>query len=258
MNTVYCFENLINGKKYIGSTIIDPKIRYRQHIYNSTHENDRHYKYPLYCAFRKYGIDNFSFTVLESLDCTEEEIRKIEHDYIVKYDTVVPNGYNQTEDTIHPINDQKTYEKIRETKREKALQVAEVDDHYNVIQVWRSIIDCVEQDNSLNERKVAAVCRGERLTTCGRMFCWLDENNKVIIPEYHRDEYKGAPGTTQIQSSSREIVKIDLHTKEILQTYPTVALAARENNCDPSAITKVCRGKRNKCGGFGWKYSDEL
>ena len=45
-----------------------------------------------------------------------------------------------------------------------------------------------------------------------------------------------------------------LETKEILEIYPTVALASRENHCDSSAICKVCTGKRKKCGGYGWKY----
>ena len=35
--TIYCFTNLINNKKYIGSTIQDPKIRYKQHLYNYKH-----------------------------------------------------------------------------------------------------------------------------------------------------------------------------------------------------------------------------
>ena len=47
-------------------------------------------------------------------------------------------------------------------------------------------------------------------------------------------------------------------TNEIIDTYATLALAARENNCDSSAISKVCRGVRKKCGGFKWKYIDNL
>ena len=41
---------------------------------------------------------------------------------------------------------------------------------------------------------------------------------------------------------------------EELQIYNSVALAAADNNCDASGISKVCNGKRNKCGGFKWKY----
>jgi hypothetical protein len=43
----------------------------------------------------------------------------------------------------------------------------------------------------------------------------------------------------------------------ILEIYTTIALAARENNCDSSAISKTCRGLRNTCGGFYWKYVTE-
>ena len=102
-------------------------------------------------------------------------------------------------------------------------------------------------------KKNAAVCRGERLTTSNRKFYWI-ENDELIIPEYHRDLYKGEKGTTQIQSSSKKVAKINIETNEIIEIYDTIALAARENNCDNSAISKVCRGLRNKCGGFKWQY----
>ena len=46
-------------------------------------------------------------------------------------------------------------------------------------------------------------------------------------------------------------------TKEILATYDTIALAARENKCDASGITKTCKGIRAYCGGYLWKYIDE-
>ena len=39
-----------------------------------------------------------------------------------------------------------------------------------------------------------------------------------------------------------------------MEVYDTIALAARENNCDASGISKVCRGLRNKAKGYGWKY----
>ena len=255
MNSIYCFINKINGKKYIGSTTIDPQKRYNQHIYNSKHEESSKYNYPLYCAFRKYGINNFEYKILEQKECSEEEIRKIEYDYIKKYDCISPNGYNQTENTMHPLNDPLTYKKVSETKRENAKQVAEIDKNNNILKIWRSIVDCAEE-TSLDERKIASVCRGERKTTQQKRFCWLDENNNLLLPEYKRDPYKGEQGTTQIQSSSRQVAKIDPKTQEIIKIYPTIALAARENECDPSGISKTCRGKRKICGGFLWNYID--
>lgn len=102
--TIYMFTNKINDKKYVGSTIVKPKTRYNQHIYNATHENVHQYHYPLYEAMRKYGIDNFEFSIIEQLICTETELRQKEKEYIIKYNTLSPNGYNQTLDTKHPIN----------------------------------------------------------------------------------------------------------------------------------------------------------
>ena len=252
MNSIYCFTNLINNKKYIGSTTNKPNIRYNQHIYHAFNKNSDKYMYPLYCAIRKYGIENFTFSILKEIECSEKEIRKIEKEYIIKYNTLSPNGYNQTKNTEHPINDPATYKKISETKREQANNVAEVDNNYNIIKIWRSIIDCAEE-TGLDERKIASVCRGERHTTGNRIFYWI-VNDELKIPKYKYDYYKGEKGTTQIQSTSKKVAKIDKDTNKIICTYDTIALAARENNCDSSGISKVCRGIRNTTGGFKWKY----
>lgn len=255
LNTVYRITNKVNGKFYIGSTIVAPEKRWYQHQYNSKSPSCHQYNYPLYCAMRKYGIDNFSFEIIYQEDCSEERIREIEREIILKENCLSPNGYNQTENTLHPINDSNTYKKIRETKRNAAKPVAEVDTEENILKIWRSIIDCAEEEG-IDERKISAVCRGERKTTQKRIFRWLDSNGALIIPSYERDKFKGKQGETQVQSSSKQICKIDLLTNEVLNTYSTIALAARENNCDPSGITKVCKGKRNSCGGFKWKYQD--
>lgn len=253
--SIYCFTNKTNGKQYIGSTIQPANVRYNQHIYNATHETAHQYNYPLYQAIRKYGLENFSFEIIYQAECTEEEIRLIEADYIHEFNTIAPNGYNQTDDTQHPINAIESYKKMSETKRENAKRVALIDNDKNIVQVFRSIADCAEA-LKIDEKKIGACCRGERRTTDNKQFCWLDENNNLIIPKYKRDLYKGAAGTTQLQSTNRKVAKVDKDTNEILATYDSIALAARENNCDNSAISKVCNGKRNMCGGFKWKYID--
>lgn len=255
MNFIYCFTNLINQKKYIGSSCsASPSRRYNQHIYYVNHPEQYKGQYPLYCAIRKYGLENFSYTILEYLpdEMDEYKVREIEHDYLIKNNVLAPHGYNQTLDTHHPLNDPETYKKMSETKRNNAKEVAELDSNNNVIQIWRCIADCAEQNN-YNEKHIADCCRGERRTTSGKRFCWINENGELLIPTYKRNQYKGKPGTTQIQSSSKKVAQLD-NDNNILNIYDTLALAARENNCDSSGISKVCKGKRNTCGGFKWKY----
>lgn len=254
--SIYCFTNLINGKQYIGSTIVEPNRRYNQHIYNATHENAHQYNYPLYEAIRKYGKENFDFKVLYQEECEEEHIRELEREYILRFNTLSPNGYNQTDNTEHPINAIESYKKMSETKRNNAKRVAQIDNNNNIIKIFRSVVDCAEETHE-DEKKIGSCCRGERKSTGGKFFAWLDENNQLIIPEYKRDFYKGEIGTTQIQSSSRKVAKIDIDTLQIIETYDTIALASRENNCDASGISKVCTGKRKSCGGFKWEYIDE-
>ena len=209
--------------------------------------------YPLYAAIRKYGIENFSFKVIDSGDWTEKELRIIEKKYIIKYKTVSPFGYNQTDNTEHPINSIESYKKMSETKREQSKAVAIFDLQGNLLNIYRSIVDCAEA-TGFNEKKIAACCRGERKTSDNHIFYWVNENNDFIIPEYHRDPYKGENGTTQQQITNKKVAKIDIKTNEILATYDSIALAARENQCDASGISKVCRGIRNTTKGYKWKY----
>lgn len=88
---IYKITNQLNQKIYIGQSC-DIERRWRDHR-NSLYSSHC-YDYPLYRAFRKYGLENFSFEVLE--ECSENELNNKEKDYIHEYKSMVPNGYNQT------------------------------------------------------------------------------------------------------------------------------------------------------------------
>ena len=68
MYTVYKITNLTNNKCYIGSSIRVEK-RWQEHKNTAFNPNSPHYQYPLYRAFRKYGLKNFSFKIIKN-DCT--------------------------------------------------------------------------------------------------------------------------------------------------------------------------------------------
>lgn len=89
---IYKITNLINGNPYIGQSI-DIYKRWRQEKEDSKNVNNHSYNYPLMRAFRKYGIGNFSFEIIE--ECKIEELNERERYWIKFYDSFF-NGYNQT------------------------------------------------------------------------------------------------------------------------------------------------------------------
>lgn len=107
-NFVYISENLINGKKYIGSHNGNKKEYYGSGILISK-------------AIKKYGKHNFRRTILKEYK-NIEEARASEEEFIKKYNTLDPNGYNISPTgglTIYGCHSEITRRKIGEALKGK-------------------------------------------------------------------------------------------------------------------------------------------
>ena len=89
---IYKIENLINHKIYIGQSVNIDK-RWREHKKNFLDEEDSSYNTHLYKSMRKYGIENFDFSIVEL--CLQEELNEKERFWVSYYDSFF-NGYNLT------------------------------------------------------------------------------------------------------------------------------------------------------------------
>lgn len=89
---IYKIENKINGQVYIGLSK-DIEQRWYQHYQRYNKEGDKEYDKALYRAMRKYGFDNFDFTIIQ--ECPEEKLVDEEIYWISYYDSY-ENGYNET------------------------------------------------------------------------------------------------------------------------------------------------------------------
>lgn len=89
---IYKIENLVTHNVYIGQSINIEK-RIKKHKTVAFNPEDKAYEYPLYRAIRKYGLDNFSFEILE--ECDQIQLNEQEKKWIEKYNSFF-NGYNQT------------------------------------------------------------------------------------------------------------------------------------------------------------------
>ena len=90
---IYLITNKINQQKYVGQSI-DICSRFKQHFNRSFNKNSIDYNKILYQAFREFGIQNFSFEILE--ECKKEDLNIREIYYISFYDCIYPKGYNKT------------------------------------------------------------------------------------------------------------------------------------------------------------------
>lgn len=106
---IYKITNIINGHAYVGQSE-DIYVRWARHVSDSKNPNRHSYYYPLCCAFRKYGEENFDFEILER--CTKSELNDREIYWINLHDTC-NNGYNQTIGGEH----------AKTTEKEKIIQV---------------------------------------------------------------------------------------------------------------------------------------
>ena len=89
---IYKITNLINEKVYIGQSV-DINYRFNNHKSESFNPKSNAYNTAIHRAIRKYGVENFSFEVIE--ECTKELLSEREIYWIAYYNSY-GNGYNLT------------------------------------------------------------------------------------------------------------------------------------------------------------------
>lgn len=92
MSYIYKITNKINNKSYIGKTAHTVHKRFAEHIADSKRPSKQ--MRPLYYAFNKYGIENFTLEELEF--CENDDIASQREQYWIDFYDTYRNGYNAT------------------------------------------------------------------------------------------------------------------------------------------------------------------
>lgn len=143
MTGIYKITNNINGKCYIGRAK-NINNRWKAHRKNAFMPSSKDYDKYLYRAFRKYGLENFTFSIEEI--CTEEQLDDKEHEYIEKYQANLEQyGYNCTDGYDSP-----QYGMSGENHPNHKLTAEEVyyirecyNNHCNQLQVYEEFKDII-------------------------------------------------------------------------------------------------------------------
>jgi len=86
---IYCAQNLVNQKRYIGQTTASLKRRIKEHKNRASVKNENVH---FHNALRKYGLNNFMWTIL-CYSSDKEALDKAEI-YWIKYYYTMEIGYN--------------------------------------------------------------------------------------------------------------------------------------------------------------------
>jgi len=215
MAYIYLITNKINNKKYVGKTNFSIEKRFREHCLESKKErsSDR----PLYRAMNKYGIENFSISVIE--ECLSKESSEKEIYWIGRFDSYGKNGYNAT-----------------------------IGGDSKILYNYKELSDMYEEYKSI--KKVAEIAGCDVLTV--RTAC--KENNIKIIDQRQLQKDINGKKVLLIDKSDENIKHVFSSISEAADFLIRTKKTKCKNSTIRMHISHVCRGKRKSVSGYFCKF----
>lgn len=219
---IYKIQNIENNKIYIGQSV-DIAQRWREHRSDALINRDNSI---LHKAIKKYGEFNFSYEIIE--ECSKEQLDEREIYWIQYYNSMAPNGYNQTSGG---------YSGQGELFRKPVLQY---DLKGNFIQEFESASEAARQLNVFKSNLTAA-CRGESTQCGGFQWKYKDSDKKISI----------------ISDKSGKIVYQYDKQMNLIAIFTSAVDAEKNTGVKAGNIRQCCNGRNKTAGGFVWRYVKE-
>lgn len=246
MGYIYKITNTINNKSYIGVTSeMVAQTRWKGHI----RAINRGKGCPaLGAAIKKYGISVFRFTIL--IICFDDDIYKFEPEYIKKYDTIAPNGYNISAGgrgskgftgkthtaEAKAIIGKKSAERFADPKERKALSErakassdsAKISEGMHSSEKWRTAV---------KEKRVGAKPKTAQTTES------TTKISKSLKEYYAAHTHVACKSVAQYEKG------------KLVGTYVSITVAANETNIPRTNIRRCLADPSKQAGGYHWKYA---
>lgn len=132
----------------------------------------------------------------------------------------------------------------------QTIPVVKIDIETNIVlQCYKSIQEAAT-DTSAMPINILRSCHFDNDSTKG--FRWRTNENGF----YKIGDYINLPKLYHPSTKKRSVVQIK--DGKITNVYESIMEAARENDCQDSAISMCCKGKLKQHHGFVWKYYNEV
>lgn len=210
---IYKIENIVNKKLYIGQSI-NFLERYRSHCETPYNKNSDQYDLPLYRSIRKYGLVNFTITIIDTADSIDD-LNKKEIYYISKLYTCIDygKGYNLDLGGKNGLKSEYTKRKMSRSQSGKnnpsfgklgddsfrAIEVIDLDTGT----VYGSMISCAEElyKSRKSMKQISRVTKldNNRLSYKGKHFARIIDGSiylkksvaDILSIEYDQDKANG-------------------------------------------------------------------
>jgi group I intron endonuclease len=231
MGYIYLITNKIDGKKYVGQTLIyDIHKRWKQHFQNNSN------CIYLKNALNKYGKDNFKFQII--CICFDDNCNDYEISYIKKYNTLAPNGYNLREGgkngKQHPDSNEKR--RIAATGKKYSQETIEKSKNNRI------------PLTGINNHNFGKKMSDEQKSKISNT---MKEKNKTKIFKLNDKQYAGLK-TASIKLK-KKVAQYSLKN-ELIAIFDSLTEAARSTNNLHQSISKCCTGAYKQSKGFIWKH----
>ena len=240
---IYLIENKVNGKVYIGQTSRSVQKRFKEHMHlgDTYRKNKKSKNSVLYKAIEKYKQDNFACkTIKTCLGKTKAELKNMlnyyEIEYIDKYNSIIPNGYNMTIGG--------NFDGCMGNNRRP---VAQYDLSGNFIKAYNSMSEAYEETGFIS--LFSAISKGYLIS--GYQWIYIDDVNKAPIKI---GAYVGV--------KTKRIVQIDFNGNLIVE-FNSINEASEKTGINNVAIGDCIanRNRRFSAGGYQWvqlNYGEDI
>jgi group I intron endonuclease len=236
MGYIYIVENKINGKKYIGQSLQqDINKRWKQHKTSKKTSIGQ----VLFNAYQKHGIDNFKFKIL--CVCFDDDTNKYEIEYIKKYNTLYPNGYN----LLIGGNNKKHNEYTINILKQK-LSGKNHPNYGKNFSTERRINMSIARTKELNPNYGKKLSDEQKNKISNTMLSFNKDKRELI-----NDKIKE---TLKLKiKNCKKVSQYDLNNN-FIKEYNSISEASQILNISRSSIQRCCDGKYKTAKEFIWKY----